>query len=185
MNIVGTLNLGVNQKLPPLCFPQSHHPVNLFPNVFCSRPSSTPIISFNTDITQISKKILGNKSGKIRNIFSAKELLTLNILFSRKRFPPPRSKFGERIVPERTDNKRPLHISLRPWKMEPPRILLSSGPVGTFVEELSKKRLQKGKRSPLATCVKTEGVKVVPIKSFFHPRRSTALHTSLKVAWTF
>ena len=107
MNIVGTLNLGVNQKLPPLCFPQSHHPVNLFPNVFCSRPSSTPIISFNTDIIQISKKILGNKSGKNRNIFSAKELLTLNILFSRKRFPPPRSKFGERIVPERTDNKRP------------------------------------------------------------------------------
>ena len=47
-----------------------------------------------------------------------------------------------------------------------------------------RKRLQKGKRSPLATCVKTEGVKVVPIKSFFHPRRSTALHTSLKVAWT-
>ena len=112
--IVGTLNLGVNQKLPPLCFPQSHHPVNLFPNVFCSRPSSTPIISFNTDITQISKKNLGNKSGKNRNIFSAKELLTLNILFSRKRFPPPRSKFGERIVPERTDNKRPLHILLRP-----------------------------------------------------------------------
>ena len=62
--------------------------------------------------------------------------------------------------------------------MEPPRILLSSGPMGTFVEELSKKR------SLLATCVKTEGVKVVPIKSFFHPRRSTALHTSLKVAWT-
>ena len=49
---------------------------------------------------------------------------------------------------------------------------------------VKKKRLQKGKRSPLASCVKTEGVKVVPIKSFFHPRRSTALHTSLKVAWT-
>ena len=47
-----------------------------------------------------------------------------------------------------------------------------------------RKRLQNVKRSPLATCVKTEGVKVVPIKSFFHPRRSTALHTSLKVAWT-
>ena len=41
MNIVENLNLGVNQKLPPRCFPQSHHPVNLFPNVFCSRPSST------------------------------------------------------------------------------------------------------------------------------------------------
>ena len=72
-----------------------------------------PIISFNTDITQISNHSLVTNQAKIETNLS-KGAFDPEHFVSTKRFPPPRFKFGERIVPERTDNKRPLHILLRP-----------------------------------------------------------------------
>ena len=113
MNIVGNLNLGVNQKLPPRCFPQSHHPVNLFPNVFCSRPSSTNNILIQILHNYRTIDFWETNQVKIETNLS-KGAFDPEHFVSTKRFPPPRFKFGERIVPERTDNKRPLHILLRP-----------------------------------------------------------------------
>ena len=95
--IVGTLNLGVNQKLPPRCFPQSHHPVNLFPNVFCSRPSST-----NNILIQILHKfrtISGNKSGKTRDISQQRSFWPRTFFFPQRDFLLRGLSFGSVLFP--------------------------------------------------------------------------------------
>ena len=87
------------------------------------------------------------------------------------------------------DNKPPLAYFTLTMKDDTGEFSHQLFPAGHFKEEKFKKMEEKmrnlkkktSSRRKLATCVDSQGVKVVPIKTFHQQRRSTALPS--KVGW--
>ena len=171
MNIVGTLNLGVNQKLPPLCFPQSHHPVNLFPNVFCSRPSSTPIISFNTDITQISKKIWETNQEKIETFFQQKSFWPWTFCFLEKDFLLRGLSLGSVLFPRGLTTSAPCIFYSDHERWSPREFCFLLDPWPHLWKNCQKKKAAKREKENVGHLCQDWRCKSCPNQKFLPPKK--------------